>query len=187
MPCLLLNKRLVETTGEEWILVCVHILQMVGNWGPFGHNLLPWCRGGRWPVEVVDNTLPPWAHLLCSSHLGHGINFFPNPWAKDIQISLWINRVILNLANCFVKKKITFFYCLFFQTITLSHMPRVKVVADPRSLLPQELLYPCMSVGNNGFDHYSFALQEWQTSLKALLLHPNTVSHFVALLIQHTK
>lgn len=105
VPCLLLNKRLVETTGEEWILVCVHILQMVGNWGPFGHNLLPWCRGGRWPVEVVDNTLPPWAHLLCSSHLGHGINFFPNPWAKDIQISLWINRVILNLANCFVKKK----------------------------------------------------------------------------------
>lgn len=91
-------KRLVETIEEEWILTRVHILHMVGNADPFGHNLLPWCRGGCWAVQVVDNNLPSSAHLLCSC-LGHSSLLFPIAGQKTLRDAMTSNS-LLDVCEC---------------------------------------------------------------------------------------
>lgn len=75
-----------------------HILHVVANGGSFGHNLLHWCRGGCWPAQVVDHTLLPWVHLLCSSCLGQGICF--PPLVAGQKLKGWVDKTLLDGWEC---------------------------------------------------------------------------------------
>lgn len=75
-----------------------HILHVVAYGDSFGHDLLPCCRGGCWPAQVVAHNLLSQAHPLCSSCVRHGIRFPPSVAGQKLKG--WVDKALLDGWEC---------------------------------------------------------------------------------------